>query len=245
MMKNILLLTDNEELLNRFKKLIEEKKLDKSNNFLFNYAYSPNNKAFIEKYQNAEWIKPLKVTEDIDFLINEYDLIVSLHCKQIFPSELVEKVKCINIHPGLNPNNRGWFPQVFSIINGLPCGATIHEIDEKLDHGPIICQKEVIIEMYDTSLTAYDKILNAEIELLNDNFENILKLEYETFTKDEGNLNLKKDFDALCEIDINQNDTFRNHINKLRALTHGDYANAYFIDEKGNKIFLKLEMRKE
>jgi len=244
-MKNILLLTDNDELLNRFKKLIEEKKLDNSNNFLFNYAYSPNNKAFIEKYQNTEWIKPLKVKEGIDFLINEYDLIISLHCKQIFPSELVEKVKCINIHPGLNPNNRGWFPQVFSIINGLPCGATIHEIDEKLDHGPIICQKEVLIEMYDTSLTAYDKILNAEIELLNDNFENILKLEYETFTKDEGNLNLKKDFDALCEIDINQNDTFLNHINKLRALTHGDYANAYFIDGKGNKIFLKLEMRKE
>ena len=99
--------------------------------------------------------------------------------------------------------------------------------------------------MYDTSLTAYNKILNAEIELLNENFENILKLEYETFTKDEGNLNLKTDFDALCEIDINQNDTFRNHINKLRALTHGDYTNAFFIDEKGNKIFLKIEMRKE
>ena len=112
MMKNILLLTYNEELLNRFKKLVEEKKINKSNNFSFNYAYSPNNRAFIQKYQNTEWIKPLKVKENIDFLINEYDLIISLHCKQLFPSSLVEKVKCINIHPGLNPNNRGWFPQV-------------------------------------------------------------------------------------------------------------------------------------
>ena len=37
-------------------------------------------------------------------------------------------------------------------------------------------------------------------------------------------------------------DTFRNHINKLRALTHGDFMNAYFLDEKGNKVYLKLEL---
>lgn len=183
--------------------------------------------------------------DEVDFLVKEYDMIFSLHCKQIFPSKLVNHVKCINVHPGLNPNNRGWFPQVFSIINSLPCGATIHEIDEHLDHGPIICQKEVKIEMWDTSLTAYNKILDAEIELLSENLLNILNYEYETTVKEEGNLNLKKDFDDLCKIDLDDRDTFRNHINKLRALTHGDYANAYFIDDLGNKIYLKLELKKE
>jgi len=244
-MKKILLLTDNEELLNRFQNLIRAKKWDNKSNFSFEYAFSPNNHAFIEKYKNIDWIKPIKLQDELDFLINEYEIIFSLHCKQIFPADLVSKVKCINIHPGLNPNNRGWFPQVFSIINGLPCGATIHEIDEELDHGPIICQKEVTLEMWDTSLTAFNKILDAEIELLTDNLESILQLNYKTFTKEEGNLNLKKDFDALCKIDLDNYDTFRNHINKLRALTHGNYANVFFIDEKGNKVYLKLEMKKE
>ena len=66
----------------------------------------------------------------------------------------------------LTPHNRGWFPQVFSLINGKPCGVTIHEIDEKLDHGDIIVQKEVVAEPWDTSLDVYNKILNTEVELI-------------------------------------------------------------------------------
>jgi len=244
MMKKILLLTDNEELLKRFKTLIHESELDNSK-YNFEYAFSFNNKAFIEKFKNVDWIKPLKVKDKVDFLTKEYEMIFSLHCKQIFPANLVNKVKCINIHPGLNPYNRGWYPQVFSILNSLPCGATIHEIDEHLDHGLIICQKEVKISMWDTSLTAYNKILDAEIELLSENLEKILDQKYETTIKEEGNINLKKDFDNLCQIDLENKDTFKNHINKLRALTHGHYTNAYFIDDSGNKVFLKLELIKE
>ena len=244
MTKKILLLTDNDQLLNRFIELIKLKKLDTNSTFIFNYAFSPNNKVLCEKYKNVEWIKPIKVKENVEVLIDEYSMIISLHCKQIFPPKLVFNTKCINVHPGLNPFNRGWFPQVFSIINGLPGGATIHEIDEELDHGPIICQKEVKIESWDTSFTAYNKILDAEIDLLNTNLEKILNLDYNVSDTTEGNLNLKKDFDDLCEIDLNNKDTFKNHINKLRALTHGNYANSYFIDEDGNKIFLKIDLIK-
>jgi methionyl-tRNA formyltransferase len=243
-MKKILLLTDNEELLNRFKTLLQILKIDNKYNFIFEYAFSPNNKAFTEKFKGVDWIRQLKVKDEIDFLLDEYDMIFSLHCKQIFPAKLVNNIRCINIHPGLNPYNRGWFPQVFSIINSLPSGATIHEMDEHLDHGAIICQKEVTIEMWDTSLTSYNKILDAEIDLLSDNLENIINQEYKTFIKEEGNLNLKKDFDILCEIDLNDKDTFKNHINKLRALTHGEYTNSYFIDNLGNKVYLKLELKK-
>jgi methionyl-tRNA formyltransferase len=245
MFKKILILTDNEYLLVQFRKLIQVKNLDNSSQFFFNFAYSPNNKVFVEKYKNSDWIIPLRVKENVESLVKNFDLIFSLHCKQIFPSELVNKVKCINIHPGLNPNNRGWFPQVFSIINALPCGATIHEIDEYLDHGPVIFQKQVAIEMWDTSLTAYNKILDAEIDLLSENLENILYNKYKTFVVGEGNLNLKTDFDDLCQIDLESKDTFKNHINRLRALTHGDYANAYFVDESGCKIYVKIELKKK
>lgn len=244
-MKKILLLTDNEELLFRFRELVKKKNLAKSGDYEFHYAYSSNNKAFAEKFENSDWIKPIKIKVNEDFLAKEYNLIFSLHCKQIFPGHLITSVKCINIHPGLNPNNRGWFPQVFSIINGLPGGATIHEIDKDLDHGPIIDQKEVNFESWDTSFTAYNKILDAEIELLDKNFENILRNNYKTYSVAEGNLNLKKDFDQLCEIDLKDTDTFFNHINKLRALTHGNYSNAFFVDGNGNKIFIKVELSKQ
>ena len=89
----------------------------------------------------------------IDYLISEYKLIISAHCKKIFPKKLVESTRCINIHPGYNPYNRGWFPQVFSILNKLPLGATIHEMDEGLDSGDIISQEKVSINSSDDSLS--------------------------------------------------------------------------------------------
>jgi len=244
--KKILLVTDNEVLLFRFKKLIHERIVFEKAKFKVHYAYTSKNVAFYTKFFETDWIRPITIKNEVDFLIKEYDIILSLHCKQLFPEKLVKNVKCINIHPGLNPNNRGWFPQVFSIINKLPCGATIHEMDEQLDHGKIICQKEVKIEMWDTSLTAYNKIIEAEIELLSDNLENILIGQYESFLPEVGNLNLRIDFDKLCNIDLEDTDTFLNHINKLRALTHGNYANAYFIDKETNKrVYVKIELTHE
>lgn len=243
-MKKVLLLTDNEELLTRFRTLIRKKGLAENSNFEFEYCFSPQNKVFIEKYRTVSWIRPLNVKNEVPFLSATYDLIISLHCKQIFPAELVRNVSCINVHPGLNPHNRGWYPQVFSILNGLPAGATIHEIDEELDHGPVICQKEVKVESWDTSITVYNKILDAELSLLSLHLENILDVNYETFVVEEGNLNLKSDFNDLCELDLAERDTFKNLINRLRALTHGDYSNAYFVDDEGNKVHLKIQLEK-
>ena len=97
---------------------------------------------------------------------SSYDLFISLHCKQIFPDRLVNNYRCVNVHPGLNPYNRGWFPQAFSIINKLPVGVTIHEMDSLLDHGPIIIQKEVAIESWETSFDVYTKIQRMEINTM-------------------------------------------------------------------------------
>lgn len=87
--------------------------------------------------------KPINVRDKstVDNIIGLYDLVFSLHCKQIFPKKLVDEVTCINFHPGFNPFNRGWYPQSFSIINGMPAGATIHKMDENVDSGEIIAQK--------------------------------------------------------------------------------------------------------
>ncbi|MCB0478350.1 MAG: dTDP-4-amino-4,6-dideoxyglucose formyltransferase [Crocinitomicaceae bacterium] len=243
-MKKVLVISDNEGLLNRFRQLLEKKDL-RSRGIDFEFAFSYFHREMLEKFKGANWIKPINVKEDWKDLIVEYNMVFSLHCKQLFPNELVSQIKCINIHPGLNPFNRGWFPQVFSIINGLPLGATVHEIDTELDHGPIICQKEVEIESWDTSLTAYEKVLDAEMELLDQYLELILEENYSTFLVKEGNLNLKKDFDELCELNLDEKDSFQNHINKLRALTHGEYSNAYFYDKNGKKVYVTVQLKRE
>lgn len=229
---NVLIFTDNLIIYKRFKVLVSTKEFK---SYSFRFASSPDNCLF--KNEN---IPSYKINESLDELIASYNVIISLHCLQIFPKELISKVRCYNVHPGFNPYNRGWYPQVFSIINRLPAGATIHEMDELLDHGKIIDQKMVKINKWDTSLTLYNKIIDEELILIENNLKSIIDGKYKKIKPSEGNLNLRKDFKDLCKIELDDVDTFENHLNKLRALTHGIYKNAFFLD--GNKkVFVKVE----
>jgi methionyl-tRNA formyltransferase len=178
--------------------------------------------------------------------LQSFDLIISYHCRQLFPAEIVSKIRCVNIHPGFNPHNRGWYPGVFSIANGLPAGATIHEIDEKIDNGPIIAQKEISILPEDTSGTVYPKIIQAEYDLLEDWFIPMLTGEYPTFSPSEkGNLNYKKDYYALQELNLDEVVRTGYLINRLRALTHPPFKNAYYIDEKtGDRIYVSVDLKR-
>jgi methionyl-tRNA formyltransferase len=157
---------------------------------------------------------------------------------------MVKSLKCINIHPGYNPINRGWYPQVFAIVNGSYIGATIHEIDIYLDHGNIIDRDFIKIESWYTSLSLYIKINELEISLLKKNLINIVSNSYSILVPEsEGKLYLKKDFDKLCQLDLNKQQTVQETINLLRALTHGEYKNAYYIDEvTGKKIYVSIEL---
>lgn len=245
MFQNILILSDNFQICKKFVEIIASKKLNFAN---FTFAFSYNNPKIEESLINSNIIAhPINVKQDYPNIIKNYDLVISAHCKQLFPVELVKAVKCINVHPGLNPFNRGWYPQVFSILNKMPLGATIHEIDEELDHGPIICQKEVDLFAWDTSLSAYERVQNAEIELLEKWLPTILSGSYDVFKPDnDGNLNLKSDFNSLCKINLGKKQTIGETIDLLRALSHGNYKNAWYIDEHtGKKVYLQIQLNPE
>lgn len=204
----------------------------------------------IEVCQSPKGLLPntpnLNITQHIQEIIEKYDLVISIHCKQFFPSELIKNIRCINVHPGYNPYNRGWYPQVFSIINGMTSGVTIHEMDEQLDHGKIILQQEYKIESWDTSGSAYAKIMDLERELVLENFASILNNDYEMLIPEsEGNVNYKSDFEQLNYIDLKEKGTFGDFLNRLRAMTHGDFRNAYFIDDSGKKIFVRINLDPE
>jgi len=246
MYKNVLIISDNIEQCAQFENIIDKLNRPEVN---WTFAMSPftNKQIFIERLKRNVLVVDLKDENIIEQIILKYDLIFSIHCKQIFPETLVNKVKCINVHPGYNPINRGWYPQVFAIINNLPIGATIHEIDKDLDHGDIIERAFVPKEISDTSETLYNKVINAEINLIQNNIEKILNNAYKTISpENEGNIFLKKDFNKLCELDLNEKMSTLEFINKLRALTHGNYKNAYFIDsETGKKVFVSIDLKKE
>lgn len=234
---NILVITDNKFLYVNFLKIIKDKELSI---YSFEFMCSKDNE-FLKGIKN---IFPIDLKKDYKNIIGKYDYILSLHSKQIFPKELVNSEKCINIHPGLNPYNRGWFPHIFSIINGLPCGVTIHWMDEKIDHGKIIIQEEVKMIEWESSENLYSRILEKELIILKTYLNKILSNKIkctEYFPKEEGNMNTKKDFQKLCKIDLEEKVTMKEAINKLRALSYENYKNAY-IETKNGKIYLSLKM---
>lgn len=238
----VLVITDNKVMYDFFSNLIKSKIYE---DIVFDFRYSKKNSVFSKLYADSNFIT-VDLKNDCDSIVKEYDLVFSLHCKQLFPSELVNNVRCINIHPGLNPFNRGWFPQVFSIINKLPIGVTIHEMDEELDHGPIIVQKELEIEAWETSYDVYKRIQDLEIELLKENLLKIINNDYKAVQPNsEGNVNLKKDFNELCEIDLDKKVSYKEAIDFFRSMSFKGYKNAYFYDEEGNKIFVEIELEKE
>lgn len=245
--KKKLILSDNPLQLARaielFREIFSKKEFDS-----IEYCISPPSKKknFLPFCPQVFFLN-LKDTDVIDTLLDKYSLIISIHCKQIFPKKLVEGTRCINVHPGYNPINRGWYPQVFAIINNLELGATIHEIDEKIDHGAIIARKKVPLYNWDSSLTAYNRVLDAEIELLRDNIKSIVDNTYSSFEMESiGNFFSRQDFVDLREINLDEKVSMKTAIDKLRALTHGTFKNAYFLDkETGKRIYLRLDLEEE
>jgi methionyl-tRNA formyltransferase len=238
MSHKVLVLSDNPYLTDEFKKILDKRNIE--NEFVF--CTSSTGKA-THKHEHENTIN-LKNSEQ--YLLDNFNLIISLHCKQIFPKNIVKNIRCVNIHPGYNPYNRGWYPQVFSIINKFPVGVTIHEMDEEIDHGAIIVQEEIPIFSDDDSLSVYQRILHKEIDMLDKHIIEILNHTYTTTSPlSEGNYNGIRDFNKICHLNLNETLTMKQAIDKLRALTHGDFKNAFFLNENGEKVYVKLALQKE
>jgi methionyl-tRNA formyltransferase len=94
------------------------------------------------------------------------DLIITIAYGVILPKELIElpSLRCINIHPSLLPKLRGASPLQTALLNGLKrTGVSIMLMDEKMDHGDILRQEEIIIEDKDN----YESLEKKVLSLLN------------------------------------------------------------------------------
>ncbi|MCL2102189.1 MAG: methionyl-tRNA formyltransferase [Fibromonadales bacterium] len=87
----------------------------------------------------------------------------------ILPREVLaaSKLGAINIHGSLLPKYRGAAPVQWAIANcEKATGLTIFLLDEKMDHGPILEQRELKIEQDDTTETILKKMAAPGCEAL-------------------------------------------------------------------------------
>ena len=84
---------------------------------------------------------------NIDWLAKEkIDLVISYSAPCVFKSELLRlpKFGCINLHCSLLPKYAGLLPSFWTLYGKAETlGATVHEMDDKIDNGAILGQIKV------------------------------------------------------------------------------------------------------
>lgn len=115
----------------------------------------------------ADFINHELFDRQLMLYINIYqpDLIVLSGYMLILSSNIVNKYygMIINIHPSLLPKYPGLHTHKKVLKNGdIEHGSTIHFVDDKIDHGPIILQAKIPIFQTDNELKIIKRIKKIE-----------------------------------------------------------------------------------
>ena len=153
---------------------------------------------------------------------------------------------CINLHPALLPYNRGAHPNVWSIVDGTPAGATVHYIDAGVDTGDIIAQTQVDVEPVDTGATLYRRLEQASVQLFQSAWPAIRAGNAPRLAQGQAVVTTHRaqDVARIDEIDLEASYKAKELIDLLRARTFRPYPGAYFRSQ-GRKIYLRLDLAYE
>jgi len=152
----------------------------------------------------------------------------------------------INLHPSLLPYNRGQYPNVWSIVERTPAGVTLHYVDDGIDTGGIICQREVSVSLSDTGQSLYWKLMIAGLAMLCEEWPKIIERPTPLSRKQEGpaTYHRTEDVQKIDCIDLDEMYRAGDLINILRARTFAPYRGAYFMD-RGKKVYMELHLSQE
>lgn len=124
-------------------------------------------------------LQPNKLKEELETLKEmEPDIIITCAYGKILPKEILElpRLGCINVHASILPKLRGGAPIHRAIIDGYTkTGITIMYMNEGMDEGDIISQREIEITETDTAETLHDKLIILGRDLLLETLPSIIE----------------------------------------------------------------------
>ncbi len=167
-----------------------------------------------------------------------WPLFVVVAYGKILPKELIylPEHNTLNLHPSLLPKVRGAAPIRGTILKEDQAGVTIIELDEKMDHGPIITQEAVDTsrwpprydELKPKLASAGGKLLAQTIpkwidgHIAADPQDHSQATYIEKFSSDDGEIDFSDDPDT--------------NLRKIRAFT--DWPKAHFYTDNGTRVLI-------
>ncbi len=182
--------------------------------------------------------QPIKIREDFDVVLNtEADIIITCAYGQIIPKAILDypSLGCINVHASLLPKYRGGAPIHKCLLNGdEKTGITIMYMDEAMDSGDIIAQREYKILENDNVGTLHEKLSQIGADLLIETLPSIINGTNERIKQNISEVtyayNIKREEEKL---DFSK--TGREILNKVRGLNPWPIAN-FLLDGNEMKV---------
>jgi len=176
------------------------------------------------------------------------DYLICIHFPYIISKRLlaIPNIGVLNLHPAYLPYNRGWNTPTWTIIDKTPYGATLHFMDSTLDTGDIIRRQELPVFPDDTADTLYQKVLNVETELFKDAWPDLVKKDFQRIRQNplDATVHKKGDIRTIQEINLDEQTTARELMNRIRALTTNDINESAFFTDNGTRYRIRLEFKK-
>jgi len=173
----------------------------------------------------------INASASINFLKNlRPDLFIVIAYGQILSAGVLDipKLFTINIHASLLPKYRGAAPINWAIINGdRLTGITAIQVNEKMDAGPIILQKELPIKDSDNSITLEEKLSHLGASLLMDVVDSIKSKKYKLTPQEEEKKSLAKKLQKKDGL-INWQDSAHDIYNLIRGCVNWPGAFTYY-----------------
>ena len=183
-------------------------------------------------------LQPTKLDEGFVLQLKAYSLqlfIVASYGK-IIPPEIFNSPEhgTLNIHPSLLPKLRGPAPIQGTIISGEKAGVTIIKIDNEVDHGDILGQKEVTTEGIPHFRELEEKLGHTGGELLAEILPDYVAGKISAVPQDHDRATFTKKVTKKDGL-INLSDDARINLRKIRA--YENWPGTYFLHKhaKTNK----------
>lgn len=177
---------------------------------------------------------------------SELDLVVAVHFPYMIPRKALDATRLgwLNLHPALLPFNRGWHTPTWAILDGTPAGATLHFMDEGLDTGDVVSQREVVINPADTADSLYQRIMWTEVQLFRDTWPSIAEGSYERRPQaaGAGTFHRREDLidSGLQHLDLTSSESTGQLLRRLRGLTTNRVDEAAFFLADGKRYRIRV-----
>jgi methionyl-tRNA formyltransferase len=179
------------------------------------------------------------------------DYIICIHFPYLIPKQVlsIPKIGVMNLHPAYLPYNRGWHTPSWAILSDTPAGGTLHFMDENIDTGDIIHQKQVEILPSDTADSLYQKIKETELDVFIEAFPALITNSYERKSQIDlpGSIHKKEELLSgdFRKLDLEKEVEIGELITKLRGLTTNRVDESAYFELDGKKHYIQVNIVEE